>query len=245
MLTFFRRIRKGLLVDGATSKYLVYAIGEIALVVMGILIALQINNWNEQNKANGFELKMLKELNSSLMTNTQELERGIEMSILARESCLVVLNHLTNHLPYHDSLNVHFSKSLFWYQNIPDYAAFETTKSYGLHLLKNDELRILLSAVYGKRMEWLATVENRNHDFHFITVVPMAMKLFKSLQEWSEMKPVDYSSLKNNTNYISILKTLEFNRDRDVYWFEELLEDMKDLESLVKLEMEKRLSGQI
>jgi len=52
MLTFFRRIRKGLLGSGATSKYLVYAVGEIALVVIGILIALQINNWNEGRKLN-------------------------------------------------------------------------------------------------------------------------------------------------------------------------------------------------
>ena len=54
MLTFFRRIRKALLGDGATSKYLLYAIGEIALVVIGILIAIQLNNINtkqeEKNK---------------------------------------------------------------------------------------------------------------------------------------------------------------------------------------------------
>ena len=52
MQTLFRRIRKGFLSDGATSKYLLYAIGEIALVVIGILIALQINNWNEWRKDN-------------------------------------------------------------------------------------------------------------------------------------------------------------------------------------------------
>ena len=50
MLTFFRRIRKGLLEGGRTSKYLLYAIGEIALVVIGILIALQINNWNQERQ---------------------------------------------------------------------------------------------------------------------------------------------------------------------------------------------------
>lgn len=47
MITFFRRIRQSLIGEGNFPKYLLYAIGEILLVVVGILIALQVNNWNE------------------------------------------------------------------------------------------------------------------------------------------------------------------------------------------------------
>jgi hypothetical protein len=50
MLTFLRKIRWSLLESGSARKYIFYAIGEIALVVIGILIALQINNWNEWKK---------------------------------------------------------------------------------------------------------------------------------------------------------------------------------------------------
>ena len=50
MLTFFRRIRKGLLDSGNTSKYLVYAVGEIALVVIGITLASAFTNCNEGRK---------------------------------------------------------------------------------------------------------------------------------------------------------------------------------------------------
>ena len=50
MIKFFRKIRHNLINEGKTTKYLKYAIGEIVLVVIGILIALQINNWNEQRK---------------------------------------------------------------------------------------------------------------------------------------------------------------------------------------------------
>ncbi len=50
MIKFFRNIRKNLLAEGKTSNYLKYAIGEIVLVVIGILIALQINNLNENRK---------------------------------------------------------------------------------------------------------------------------------------------------------------------------------------------------
>jgi len=73
MLTFFRKIRKSLIESSSGSKpaspiggYTVYAIGEIALVVIGILIALQINNWNEENKNAGFETVILKEIRNSL-----------------------------------------------------------------------------------------------------------------------------------------------------------------------------------
>ena len=52
MIKFFRHIRKSLLQQNKTGKYFKYAIGEIVLVVIGILIALSINNWNENKKAN-------------------------------------------------------------------------------------------------------------------------------------------------------------------------------------------------
>ena len=56
MLKFFRRIRRKLLNEGSLRKYLVYAIGEILLVMVGILLALQVNNWNEGRKLKALEL---------------------------------------------------------------------------------------------------------------------------------------------------------------------------------------------
>ena len=66
MIKFFRQIRKQLLEEGKTGKYFKYAIGEILLVVIGILIALSINNWNEGKKRTSQEVKILKEIKSEL-----------------------------------------------------------------------------------------------------------------------------------------------------------------------------------
>ena len=62
MIKLFRNIRKNLLAEGKSSRYLKYAIGEIILVVIGILIALQINNWNEHRKLKQIEIKLVQQL---------------------------------------------------------------------------------------------------------------------------------------------------------------------------------------
>ena len=77
MIKFFRKIRQNLLMDNKTSKYIKYAIGEILLVVIGILIALSINNWNENKKLTNKEVKILKEIKSELEGSLRDLTSDI------------------------------------------------------------------------------------------------------------------------------------------------------------------------
>ena len=74
MINFFRNIRQRLLRENKFSRYLLYAIGEILLVVIGILIALQINNWNEAQKDHAYEVKMLSEIVKSLKADQLNLQ---------------------------------------------------------------------------------------------------------------------------------------------------------------------------
>ena len=68
MIRFFRKIRQGLLTENKFSKYILYAVGEIVLVVIGILIALQVNTWNQHRISHNLELKLLKDLKRDLET---------------------------------------------------------------------------------------------------------------------------------------------------------------------------------
>jgi hypothetical protein len=77
MIKFFRTIRKDLMEKNKTGKYLKYAIGEIVLVVIGILIAVSINNWNENRIARNKEKLLLKELNSEFKHNKIQLDSAI------------------------------------------------------------------------------------------------------------------------------------------------------------------------
>ena len=73
MIKFFRRIRQTLVSEHKFSKYLLYAIGEIVLVVIGILIALQINNWNEKQKTKNSELSYLKSIKNDLASDYETI----------------------------------------------------------------------------------------------------------------------------------------------------------------------------
>lgn len=70
MIKFFRHIRKSLLNEGKTKKYLLYTIGEIILVVIGIILALQVNNWNNHRADKKLEKRYLSELILDLQTDS-------------------------------------------------------------------------------------------------------------------------------------------------------------------------------
>ena len=93
MIKFFRKIRQNSLSAGKTTKYLKYAIGEIILVVIGILIALQFNNWKEQRKENNNEQVILKRLEKEFESNREQLLDKIELRNTLIESCGKLLEY--------------------------------------------------------------------------------------------------------------------------------------------------------
>ena len=92
MIKFFRKIRQKLLSENKLSKYLIYAIGEIILVVIGILIALQVNNLNENNKLNKRENDLLKELHTEFIKNKEQFNFTITGHQNVVENCNQIIS---------------------------------------------------------------------------------------------------------------------------------------------------------
>ncbi len=113
MIKFFRNIRKKLLNEGRTSKYFKYAIGEIILVVIGILIALQINNWNEHRKELQKELVIVKELYNELQQNLKVTTKHQQIIEKINQEVLFLLNISNDSLKSltNKELNEHIFKS--------------------------------------------------------------------------------------------------------------------------------------
>lgn len=78
MLTFLRKIRKSLIESGSARKYLLYAIGEILLVMIGILLALQVNNWDQNRIDRGKEQVIIRMLLEEMKINREYLRKRVE-----------------------------------------------------------------------------------------------------------------------------------------------------------------------
>ncbi len=92
MIPFFRKIRKQFADDNKPLKYMRYAIGEIVLVVIGILIALQINTWNEQRKNNNKIISLFKEVQTDLLKDISNIEDVISTYKMKDSLAYLVLN---------------------------------------------------------------------------------------------------------------------------------------------------------
>lgn len=93
MIKFFRHIGKHLLIENKFNKYILYAIGEIFLVVIGILIALSINNWNENRKTRNSEQQYLLALKEEFSFNRDELKSIMNRNNLNFEYALKILDN--------------------------------------------------------------------------------------------------------------------------------------------------------
>jgi hypothetical protein len=91
MIGFFRKIRKKLADDNKPLKYIRYAVGEIVLVVIGILIALQINNWNEERKQNKIINTYLYNLEEDIYKDLKEYQRSEDIALFTFYSHQIIL----------------------------------------------------------------------------------------------------------------------------------------------------------
>ena len=151
MIKFFRKIRQRLLTENKFSKYLIYAIGEIILVVIGILIALQINNWNENRKnrisESEYYCKLLADFELDRQ-NIAELYKESQHKIETSKKLLLDLNNKNRDKSF---LVNNYLQALRTNAFSPSKVAMTDLVSSGkLNLLVNDSLKNSLVRYYGE-----------------------------------------------------------------------------------------------
>ena len=144
MIKFFRHIRQNLIMENKNSKYIKYAIGEIVLVVIGILIALQINNWNENRKERIEEQYLLIQLELEFKSNLEQLDEKIAIREQMIKASLQLLDYIDNPSQRNnDSIIKYITHTI----NSPTFDPIlnDLISSGKLQLLQNNRLKQLLS----------------------------------------------------------------------------------------------------
>ena len=204
MIKLFRKIRKKLADDNKPLKYMRYAIGEIVLVVIGILIALQINNWNENQKDRQYEEYYLGQLVLDLNDDIQTLQN--EKRLIAAQVPLIenLLDALDDDQPdihkFNNAIKRYMDGSWYVIRFQSNSAAFEEMKSSGkLGLIKDNKLRNDIVVLY------------RNLD--------NCQKMFKSNNEFLTPHAIDLTFYKGMAVFLKDQSSMfsEFNSDDALY----------------------------
>jgi len=205
MISFFKKIRRKLVADNKIQTYLKYAFGEIFLVMIGILLALQVNNWNEGRKLKDQEIKALKELRSDLEQNFEDITQDKKLFEVSLRSNEIILKQMENSLPYNDSLDTHFAKLLPWSSFSINSTTFDNIRQAGSNLISNDSLRKSVTSFYTSYMNLYKELESRELIEHNTKYVkPMLMTAF-SEYDFNSMKPRNYDAFIKNQDYNQIL----------------------------------------
>jgi hypothetical protein len=190
MIKIFRNIRKKLLAESKASKYIIYALGEIVLVVIGILIALQVNNWNEFRKDRIKEQVVLQQLKKEYISNLEQLESKIEIRNILINSSKKILSYI-DHQKYTPADSIFFYMSKGNYRPTYDPIKNDLITSNKLALIRNDRLRALLT-------QWESNVFQLNEEEYFWRDYCIDHRL-PFLSEKKLTRKLYFVSMENNT----------------------------------------------
>lgn len=206
MIGFFRKIRKQLADDNKPLKYLRYAVGEIVLVVVGILIALQVNNWNEDYKESQAIKSVLYEIKEDLIKDKAELERNIEIRNEDFEAQKRIINILESNEAFdknvHSDLGrIHLARNVFSASK-----GYDLLKELNLGTLKDKELRVLLTQYYERDIAWVHR-EFADDKLEFENFwLPYVRIHFRDFEFGNYAIPHDYSQILNDPTLLTATK---------------------------------------
>jgi hypothetical protein len=222
MIKFFRQIRKNMIKENKVSKYMLYAIGEIVLVVIGILIALNINNNNEVQKQRAQELHYLKNIKTDLKLNITHLDNYISTRQKAINSANRVIKHYEGE-PITDlkvfsrhTVNIYTWRKFFQINNTFQ----ELMNSGNLALISNDSIKGTLL-----NMESLYKVM-KDEEAHFR--YDAEIMLYEPSYEMMDM-----NSIVQNYMYYTSNGSAGEERDLSKEDFEAMLKDSKQKNGFV------------
>lgn len=233
MIKFFRHIRKSLIQENKMGKYFKYAIGEIILVVIGILIALQINNWNEERNNRNYERKILTLINQNLENDSTALSNQLHN--------LKVFNNLTDKLfeqvslgNYGDSINYWLGEIISFERFKSQSSTFEMLKSKGIDIISNDELQLALITYYDEHVQSVYAAHKDVEESFKSNWERIIQQEFLNFEWKKQAIPINPKAFFNKQSNISFIKLYKANKSSSEPYLDAALEKLSEIKKLSK-----------
>ena len=243
MIKLFRNIRQNLIMENKTGKYLKYAIGEIILVVLGILIALQINNWNEHRKLKNEELKLLLEVKSNLETTLANFKNDSQNNSKLIHDYNKIKYYIEEDLIYNTQLDSAFGRLKSWSSPYPIYTAYTTLKTKGLDIISNESLRRKIANMYEFEFTRLSTdYDKAEWIIYQEVIIPFYSKHLRIYRKDSMTlaRPNDFEYLKNNDEFLNLLELVINERKSGLKMYKRITLDISYLIGDIEKELNSR-----
>ncbi|WP_297691594.1 DUF6090 family protein [uncultured Eudoraea sp.] len=239
MIKFFRRIRQQLLTENKFSKYLLYAIGEILLVVIGILIALQVNNWNNESADRDKEINILTEIKRNLEVNMIQFSAEIASQDSIIQNIDIIMGQIKNNIPYHDSLGTKYA-SIAWTEefNIAN-SAFETLKTLGFDLISSDSLRENVIHLFSIRYIRISDVIKKVSSTEHTQLNTVYLRHIEYDKRGNGIVN-DFEKLKKDAEFINMLSSRRIWKVDIINTYKELIEESLQLSRMIDRELKIR-----
>ena len=240
MIKFFRKIRQKLIEQSKVRSYLLYAIGEVILVVIGILIALQINNWKEKKTDRLIEQKILNSLLIDINADIETITYMIEGDSLLVESNKRLIAILKNEQSeYSSDFEEMFGEMNRYDTFYPNNLGYESLKSKGLLIVKNDRLKLLIINLYDYHYPNIADIVDLKKQLFLNTnlIFNKYLETKTEVQNVQSRFPNDFNALKTNTEFINTLTNLTAEQSLYIGINKFTLEVMKNTSFLIKKEL--------
>ena len=216
MITIFRRLRQKFIESGSITKYLLYAIGEILLVVIGILIALQVNNWNEERLDRGKELRLLGQLQNDLQVSSEsisDLYGRLEISSSSADSLLQSFRSGQENKGFVFQASLIHRRFFF----NPSYSGYAQLGTSSGNVIRNDELRNKIVEIYEGGFEEIIKRQQLLSEHMNLNLFPLSRSRFDLNRQISFTMsdfdansmdfydPLDFTSLAEDTEYANTI----------------------------------------
>jgi hypothetical protein len=205
MAKLFNKTRKTIIKEGKTANYLKYAIGEIVLVVIGILIALQINNWNEKRKEHLTERILLTNLKEDLSRNKEIIQSNISgLNFILAKIDLLLTAHTENRA-YNDSLNGYFHLARVFPESPISFVTFDEIKTKGTDIIESTDLRKKIVELFEITLSNMIETTNRLESALRPIQLEHQTKNFFSSDSLGSLIPNDGEKLMLDSEYFNIV----------------------------------------